>query len=138
MQKRMRFQWVFAAALIVSGAAVLADPAAPAPQAVRTIIDRHDEAGVAGKEEVQGTAELPAGATIGWHLHHGDEVGYVLKGQLVWKVKGQPDRTLQTGDHFFNPAGSVHSLATVPGTEGGTALSTWVVDKGSPLAEPVP
>jgi quercetin dioxygenase-like cupin family protein len=108
-----------------------------AAQPKRTILDRHDQSGVPGKEIVIGTAELPAGAVIGWHVHNGDESGYVLKGDLVLKTRGQPDRVLKAGDYFFNPRGAVHSLAAAPGTEGGVALSTWVVEKGKPLAEPV-
>jgi quercetin dioxygenase-like cupin family protein len=83
-----------------------------------------------------GTAVLPAGTVIAFHTHPGDEFGYVLKGPLILKTKGQPDRILKTGDSFFNPRGAVHSLATVPGAEGGTAVSTWIVDKGEPLATP--
>jgi quercetin dioxygenase-like cupin family protein len=117
-------------------AATYADTPTPA-QAKRTILDRHDLSGVDGKEVILGTAELPAGAVIAWHIHYGDESGYVLKGHLILKVKGQPDRALKAGDFFFNPAGLVHSLAAEPGTDGGTALSTWIVAKGKPLAEPV-
>jgi quercetin dioxygenase-like cupin family protein len=113
------------------------DTAAAAPQAKRTVLDRHDQAGVPGKEIVIGTAELPAGAVIGWHRHAGDESGYVLKGNLILKTQGQPDQVLKAGDHFFNARGAVHSLIAAPGTDGGTALSTWIVDKGKPLAEPV-
>jgi quercetin dioxygenase-like cupin family protein len=109
----------------------------PATAPVRTIFERHDQTGVPGKEILLGTAQLPAGTAIGFHTHPGDEFGYVLKGPLVLKTKGQPDRMLKTGDSFFNARGVVHSLATVPGTEGGTALSTWIVDKGEPLATPV-
>ncbi|WP_243042095.1 cupin domain-containing protein [Dyella sedimenti] len=108
-----------------------------APQPTRTILDTHDESGVPGKQIVIGTAELPAGGVIGWHEHAGDESGYVLKGNLVLKTRGKPDQVLKAGDHFFNPRGAVHSLAAAPGTDGGVALSTWVVDKGKPLAEPV-
>ena len=116
-----------------------ADTPAPAPSAapVRTILERHDQTGVPGKEILLGTALLPAGTAIGFHTHPGDEFGYVLKGPLVLKIKGQPDRILKTGDTFFNPRGVIHSLATVPGSEGGTALSTWIIDKGEPLATPV-
>jgi quercetin dioxygenase-like cupin family protein len=110
---------------------------APAATPVRTILERHDQAGVPGKEILLGTALLPAGSAVGFHTHPGDEVGYVLKGPLVLKTKGQPDRILKTGDTFFNARGVVHSLVTVPGSEGGTALSTWIVDKGAPLATPV-
>jgi hypothetical protein len=45
---------------------------------------------------------------------------------------------LHAGDSFFNVRGAVHSLSTVPGEEGGTAVSTWIVDKGQPLATAIP
>jgi quercetin dioxygenase-like cupin family protein len=117
-------------------AIVAAAQAADAPQPKRTILAQHDQSGVDGYEVILGTAELPAGTTIDWHIHHGDESGYVLKGTLVLRLKGQPDRTLKAGDFFFNPAGAIHSLSAPPGGDGGTALSTWIVVKGKPLAEP--
>jgi quercetin dioxygenase-like cupin family protein len=110
---------------------------APASAPVRTILERHDQTGVAGKEIVLGTALLPSGSVIDFHTHPGDEVGYVLKGPLVLKKKGEPDRILNTGDTFFNARGVVHSLAAQPGSDG-TAVSTWIVDKGKPLSTPAP
>jgi len=112
-------------------------PAANAPQAKRTILDQHEQSGVPGTEIVLGTADVPAGGAVGWHVHNGDESGYVLKGNLVLKTRGKPDQVLKAGDHFFNPRGAVHSLAAAPGSDGGVALSTWIVDKGKPLGEPV-
>ncbi len=111
-----------------------AKPAAPATDIKRNILERHDQSGVAGKEIVIGTAELPAGGTISWHKHPGDEIGYVLSGTIVWKVRGQPDHELKAGDHFFNPRDSVHSVTSVGG---GAVVSTWIVDKGKPMAESV-
>ena len=115
-----------------------APASAPASGPVRTILEHHDQTGVPGKEIFLGTAQLPAGTAIGFHTHPGDECGYVLKGPLVLKIKGQPDRMLKIGETFFIARGVVHSLATVPGDEGGTALSTWIIDKGQPLASPAP
>jgi quercetin dioxygenase-like cupin family protein len=116
-----------------------ADEVKPAAaQPVRTILERHDQSGGTGKEIVMGSALLPPGSVIGYHTHPGDEAGFVLKGSIIWRVQGQPDKTLKAGDSFFNPRGSVHSVAAVPGTEGGTAVSSWIVDKGQPLATPVP
>jgi quercetin dioxygenase-like cupin family protein len=106
------------------------------PQVTRAILERHDETGVPGREIVLGTAELSPGAEVPWHTHFGDEAGYVLKGDLILRIRGQPDRHLRAGDHFFNPRGVAHSLYAAPGTAGGAALSTWVVDKGKPLVEP--
>jgi quercetin dioxygenase-like cupin family protein len=132
--------WAVIAALTSSAVGTAKDArpaAAQEPQAKRTIIERHDQAGVPGKEIVLGTAEFPRGAVIGWHVHAGDEAGYVVKGTLVLKTRGQPDRTLKAGDTFFNPKGAVHSLMSAPDTDGGAVFSTWVVDKDKPLAEPV-
>ena len=128
---------LLAAAGVSSNIAAQDAPAANAPQAKRTILDQHDQSGTPGTEIVLGTADVPAGGAVGWHQHNGDESGYVLKGNLVLKTRGKPDQVLKAGDHFFNPRGAVHSLAAAPGSGGGTALSTWIVDKGKPLAEPV-
>jgi quercetin dioxygenase-like cupin family protein len=127
---------VLALATTVLSAA--ADEPSAAPQPVRTLFEHHDQSGVPGKEIVIGSALLPAGTSIGFHTHPGDEAGYVLKGVLILHTRGKPDRTLKAGDSFFNERGAVHSLATVPGAEGGTAVSTWIVDKGQPLATPAP
>lgn len=124
--------------IIVAAIAWNAAADTPQPQPVRTILERHDQSEVPGKEIVIGTATLPAGSAIGFHTHPGDESGYVLKGTLVLKIKGQPDRILKVGDSFFNARGVVHSLAAAPGGDGGVAVSTWIVDKGQPLAIPAP
>jgi quercetin dioxygenase-like cupin family protein len=126
---------IAAAALALSAAA---DEPKSGPQAVRTILERHDQSGVPGKEVVIGTATIPAGSTIGFHTHAGDEAGYVLKGTLILKTRGQPDRTLKAGDSFFNARGAVHSVTTAADGEGATAVSAWIIDKGQPLATPAP
>lgn len=114
-----------------------ADEPKPTAQAVRNIMERHDQSDVPGKEIVIGTATLPPGSVIGYHTHPGDEAGYVVKGNLILKTQGQPDRLLKAGDSFFNPRGAVHSLAAAPGSDGGMAVSAWIVDKGVPMAMPV-
>jgi quercetin dioxygenase-like cupin family protein len=128
----------FALAIAAFSMTVAADEPKSPSEPVRTVLERHDQSGVAGKEIVIGTAMLPAGTAIGYHTHPGDEAGYVLKGTLILKTRGQPDRVLKAGDSFFNPLGAVHSLVAAPGEEGGTSVSTWIIDKGRPLATPVP
>jgi quercetin dioxygenase-like cupin family protein len=104
-------------------------------QAVRNVLEKHDQSGVDNKEIVIGTATLPIGSSIGFHTHAGDETGFVVKGSVTLKTKGQPDRTIVAGQSFFNVRGAVHSL--LAGPEGATVVSTWIVDKGVPLASPV-
>ena len=133
--------WVIAALLaglgLATGIHAQDAPATATAQPKRTILDQHEQSGTPGTAIILGTAEIPAGGVVGWHTHDGDESGYVLKGNLVLKTRGKPDQVLKAGDHFFNPRGAVHSLAAAPGGDGGVALSTWIIDKGKPLAEPV-
>src|ERR1700676_897460 len=120
-------------ALTVNAAA---DEPKAAAQPVRTIFERHDQSGIPGKEIVIGSAMLPTGTAIGYHTQPGDEAGYVIKGTMILKTRGQPDRMLKAGDSFFNPRGAVHSLVAAPGGDGGTAVSAWIVDTGQPLPTP--
>jgi len=106
------------------------------PQVARNVLEKHDQSGVADKEIVTGTATFPAGTSVGFHTHPGDESGYVIKGSIVLKTQGQPDRTVTAGESFFNIRGAVHSV--VAGSEGASVVSTWIVDKGVPLATTVP
>ena len=133
--KLIHIALVTVVALIMNAAA---DEPKSSAQPIRTIFERHDQSGVPGKEIVVGSAMLPADTAIGYHTHPGDEAGYVLKGTLILKTRGQPDRMLKAGDSFFNPRGAVHSLVAAPGGDGGTEVSAWIVDKGQPLATPVP
>jgi quercetin dioxygenase-like cupin family protein len=135
MMKLVQLSFIAIVALSLPAAA---DEPKAAPQAVRAILERHDQSGVPGKEIVLGTATLPPGSSIGYHTHPGDEAGYVVKGSLILKVQGQPDRLLKAGDGFFNPRGSVHSIVAAPGADGAMAVSSWIIDKGQPLATPVP
>jgi quercetin dioxygenase-like cupin family protein len=129
--------WIASLALAVGAIAGDAIADATGAQPERKVLERHDQSGVAGKEVVIGTATLPAGTAIGFHDHPGDEIGYIIKGSVIWKVRGQPDKTLKAGDSFFNPRGSVHSVVSADGGDS-VVISTWMVDKGKPMATPVP
>ena len=106
------------------------------PQVARNVLEKHDQSGVPNKEIVIGSANFPPGSSIGFHTHAGDESGYVTKGSITLKTQGQSDRTVVAGESFFNARGAVHSV--VAGSEGASVVSTWIVDKGVPLATPVP
>jgi quercetin dioxygenase-like cupin family protein len=127
------------AGLALSALAIADDsPANEAPgQPQRAVLERHDQSGVPGKEVVIGTLVLPAGAAVGYHEHAGDEAGYVVKGSILWKVRGQPDKMLKAGDSFFNPRGSVHNVVSADSGDS-ILVSSWIVDKGKALATPVP
>jgi quercetin dioxygenase-like cupin family protein len=77
------------------------------------------------------------GGEVAPHTHPGIEMGYVLKGHATLNVRGQPSRSLASGDSFSIPPRTVHSVLNAgPGAL--TMLSTYVVDKGQPIASPAP
>jgi quercetin dioxygenase-like cupin family protein len=133
----MRLMYISLLAIATLSVTAAADEAKAPSEVVRNILDRHDQSGVPGKEIVIGTATFPAGASIGFHTHPGDEVGYVLSGSVILKTQGQPDRVLKAGDSFFNARGAVHSVVALPNGAGGQVVSSWIIDKGQPLATPV-
>jgi quercetin dioxygenase-like cupin family protein len=77
------------------------------------------------------------GGEVAPHTHPGVEMGYVLEGNAVLSVRGQPPRSLAAGDSFSIPPRTVHSVKNAgPGAL--TMLSTYVVLKGQPIASPAP
>ncbi|GAA0640698.1 cupin domain-containing protein [Brevundimonas lenta] len=88
---------------------------------------------VADREIVQVVTEIPAGVESGWHIHPGEEVGYILAGDVEMKVAGRADVTLRTGDAFLIPANTPHNARDI-GPETGRMLSTYFVEAGQPLA----
>jgi quercetin dioxygenase-like cupin family protein len=120
-------------------AAVILGAAADEPAPVsRTILERHDQSGVPGKEIISGSVVLPPGGSIPFHTHPGDEAGFVVRGEVLLHTRGQPDRVVKAGESFFNVRGAVHGVSAAPGGEGATVVSAWIVDKGQPLATPAP
>jgi quercetin dioxygenase-like cupin family protein len=121
-------------ALLALGAGIgLAPREAPAQQAgiTRTDLQRHDLS-IPGREVIQVRVDFASGSAFGKHSHPGEEIVYVIEGELEYELEGQPPVTLRAGDVLFIPAGSVHSARNV-GSSNGAELATYVVEKGKPL-----
>lgn len=88
-----------------------------------------------GYKTVTGLAEVAPGHASGMHTHPGIETGYVLDGEVLMIVEGQPDRQLKAGDSFVIPPGAAHDVKSV-GSVPAKAVSVFVVDKSKPLASP--
>jgi quercetin dioxygenase-like cupin family protein len=109
-----------------------AAPAAAQPQVgTRQDLQRHDLS-MTGREVVQTIVSLAPGAVAPRHSHPGEEIIYVLKGTWVYQLDGQPPKTLKAGDVLFVPHGVVHAARNI-GTETGSELATYIVEKGKPL-----
>lgn len=89
-----------------------------------------------GKVAVQARAEFDPGVAAGRHTHPGEELGYVLEGQLELRIDGQPPKIIKAGETFFVPEGIVHDGINT-GSGKAKVLATYVVEKGKPVATPV-
>jgi quercetin dioxygenase-like cupin family protein len=98
----------------------------------RTVL-QHSAISVPGREIVQVLTEIPAGVESGWHMHPGEEVGYIVAGTVKMEIHGRPTLTLHAGDPFLMPPRTPHN-ATDLGPETGRMLSTYIVEVGEPLA----
>lgn len=79
--------------------------------------------------------EVDPGVMIGRHTHPGIEAGYVVEGELDLPIEGQATRSLKPGDAFQVPPGTPHGGAK-NGPKKATIVSTYIVEKGKPLASP--
>jgi quercetin dioxygenase-like cupin family protein len=112
-----------AAMATLVAAAVLAPFGAQAQQngVTRTDLQRHDLS-APGREAIQVRVDLAPG----------EEIIYVIEGQLEYQVGDKPPVTLKAGDVLFVPANTPHS-ARNPGSVTGSELATYIVEKGKPL-----
>jgi quercetin dioxygenase-like cupin family protein len=117
------------------GARSQAQNAAPAAGGVQRILLTKADVSVPGREADAMRAEIAPGASTGRHTHPGDEIDYVLQGQIEITFDGQPPHQLKPGDALIIPMGTVHNAVNVGST---TALisAVFVVEKGKPLATP--
>jgi len=121
--------------LTIASALALHLASAQQPGVKRTVLQRHDLS-VPGREVIQVRVEVDPGVALPLHTHPGEEVAYVLEGTWEYQIEGQGVRTLKAGDVAFVPAGVKHAAKNV-GSDKGTALATYVVEKGKPLVVPV-
>ena len=102
----------------------------------RTLVGRADVS-VPGREAVVARVEVAPGAKAGRHTHPGDEISYVMEGEALLLIDGQPPRTVKAGESFVIPAGTVHDAHNT-GTAPAKLVGVYVVEKGQPLATPAP
>jgi quercetin dioxygenase-like cupin family protein len=98
----------------------------------RTVLQQWPSS-IPGREIVQVLTEIPAGVESGWHIHPGEEVGYIAAGTVEMRIKDRPTLTLHTGDPFLIPPRVPHNALDL-GPDTGRMLSTYIVEIGQPLA----
>jgi quercetin dioxygenase-like cupin family protein len=123
------FAVVFVAGTLTLGVRALH---AQVPGFKRVELQKHDLS-TPGHETVVARGEFNPGAAVPKHTHPGEEVAYILEGQVSVEIEGKPPLALKAGDVFFIPAGQVHSAKNT-GAGPAKVISTYIVEKGKPLA----
>ena len=88
---------------------------------------------IPGREIVQVETLIPPGVASGWHAHPGEEVGYIIAGEVEMMVHGRATVVLRPGDGFLIPPRTPHNARDL-GPETGRMLSTYIVESGQPIA----
>jgi quercetin dioxygenase-like cupin family protein len=109
-------------------------PPATTPGVLRRILSQTDGP-VPGYVTIIVEAEIEAGVTVARHTHPGIESAYIVEGGLELPIEGQPTRAYKPGDGFVVPAGTPHAGGK-NGDKKTRIASTYVVEKGKPLASP--
>ena len=109
---------------------------AQAPGIQRTVVQRKDIS-VPGREAVVARVEITPGSSVGRHTHAGEEISYVMEGELEVLIEGQPPLIVKAGEAFIIPAGAKHD-AHNKGTVRVVLAGVYVVEKSKPLATPAP
>lgn len=100
------------------------------PSSKRTDLQRHDLS-TPGREVVQVRVDFDPGYAAPRHTHFGEEIIYVIEGELEYEIDGKVSR-VKAGDVLFVPAGTPHTAKNI-GTGNAAELATYVVEKGKPL-----
>jgi quercetin dioxygenase-like cupin family protein len=97
----------------------------------RTELQRSDLA-IAGKEAIQVVIAFEPGSFFGKHSHPGEELIYVLEGEIEYTIEGKAPVILKAGEVLLIPAGIVHEARNT-GKVVAKELATYIVDKNKPL-----
>jgi quercetin dioxygenase-like cupin family protein len=97
-----------------------------------------DLADYPGKEGRMIEVSYPPGAQDMVHRHDAHTFVYVLEGQIIMQLKGQPAVTLKAGQTFYEGPTDVHVVGrNASNTEPARFVVVLLKGKGAPIVTPV-
>jgi len=119
-------------------AALLVLAAVPAAAADVKDLFAIDVADYPGKEGRVIEVSYPPGAQDVVHRHDAHAFVYVIEGEIVMQLKGQPAVTLKAGQTFYEGPTDVHVVGrNVSNTEPARFVVVLLKSKGAPVLTPV-
>ena len=95
-----------------------------------------DLTGVPNRQVIANIYEVPAGAMVPRHWHHGDEFHLVLSGEWVAEVQDRPTHVMMQGDAQYVEREHWHGGKVVSATPL-RLLGLMIVEKDKPVIEVV-
>ena len=126
---------LFTACGLCAAAGFLASEAeADSPPPLKRTLIKETDGPAEGYATIEMRIELAPNAPIARHTHPGIELGYVAEGGTELTIEGQGALKLGAGDGFQVPTRTPHGGVNGPAKT--VIISTYVVEKGKPLASP--
>lgn len=128
---------MFTGCAICAAIGLVADEvSAQAPGGLKRTITSRIDGPTQGYETLQVIVDVEPNFLIDWHTHPGTEAGYTLEGAGELRVKDQPAQMLKPGFSWVTAPETPHMLKNGP--QATKLFVTFTVQKGKPLATPVP
>jgi quercetin dioxygenase-like cupin family protein len=110
----------------------------PSQAGTPPLLDLHADVlpGAAAQEIMLVEHDLDPGANSGWHIHHGIELAYSLRGTMRVTIDGKPPRVIHAGDSFRVERDTPHEVENV-GRGTAALIISYLMDKGVPWKIPV-
>ena len=94
---------------------------------------------VPGKQVVMAVVSYEPGQASSPHVHSGSVFAYVLEGEVVSQLGGQPPVTYKAGESWYEPPRIAHLVSRNASTIRPAKLLAWLVmDEGGKVKEPLP
>ena len=136
MKKRIILQVVLCALAVLAGTASVAHDAG---EETTTLLQRQKLADVPGKTGMLVLVSYAAGQASKAHLHPGSVFAYVVEGEVVSQLDGQPAITYRAGQSWYEPPRVPHLVSRNASDTAPAKLLAWlIVDDGAPPKEPWP
>lgn len=92
---------------------------------------------VSGKNVIMATVNYAPGQKSDPHVHPGSVFAYVLEGEVISQLEGQPPATYKAGDSWYEPPQAPHVVSKNASATKPAKLLVWLlVGDGEALKQP--
>jgi quercetin dioxygenase-like cupin family protein len=104
-----------------------------------TLLQRQKLPDVPGKQVLMVLVSYAPGQASTPHFHAGSVLAYVVEGEVISQLEGQPPVTYSVGQSWYEPPRVPHLISKNASTTKPAKLIAWLlVDEGGPAKEPLP